>query len=205
MERLPISESTIKEILKNRIKMIESIHARIEYLNKDISQTSDIIEAVSLRSKTLSDMPRGSSGHKDLHTEYERYHILLDKRYVEYARGIHQLVLQEERIERVWLCFNALDSDAYTTLYKLYVENQLYQTVELESGLTHPVFEKKRKRAMQDIIRLYDSDFKNGHIFEHAEMERNNMPKVKEEAKQENNHQLSLMDVFMTKEGENGA
>lgn len=191
MNRLPVTEKDIKKILEQREDMISAIHARLEYLNRDVSQTSDIIEAVSLRSKALSDMPKGGGGHKDLFTEYEKYHSLLDKRYHEYAVGIHQLILQEERIERVWICFNALSSDAYKILYSLYVEKELYQTVESESGLTHPIFEKKRKRAMQDIIRLYNSTLDNKCIFEIPEEDT-----IPGNINREENQQLSIMDML---------
>lgn len=195
MDRLPITEKDIKTILEQREDMISTIHARIEYLQKDMSQTSDIIEAVSLRSKALSDMPKGGSGHKDLFTEYEKYHSLLDKRYHEYAVGIHQLILQEERIERVWLCFSALDSDAFNILHKLYVERELYQTVEKESGLTHPIFEKKRKRAIQDIIRLYYSYMTNERIFESAEKIRAGI-NSSHNTESEEIQQLSISDIL---------
>jgi len=195
MNRLPINEEMIKKILQNRTEMILSIHARLEYLNKDVSQTSDIIQAVSLRSKALSDMPKGGGGQKDLYAEYEKYNLLLDKRYKEYALGVQQLILQEERIERVWLCFNALDADAFTILYRLYVEKELYATVEEESGLTHPIFEKHRKRALQDIIRLYNSELEEKSIFEMAEDART---KVNYFTKIDNmeGHQMSFMETI---------
>lgn len=194
MDRLEITEKIIKEILSKRENMISSIHARIQYLSKDISQTSDIIEAVSLRSKALSDMPRGGGGHKDLFAEYEKYQQLLDHRYSEYSVGIRQLRLQEERIERVWLCFNALDTDAYTILYRLYVNKELYQTVERESGLTHPVFEKLRKRAMLDIMRLYNSELEDRYIFEVSETE-HEKSQMGDDKKTDDNYQISFADL----------
>ena len=205
MERLPISENEIKNVLKNRNQIISTIHTRIEYLNRDIYHTSDIIEAVSLRSKALSDMPRGGGGHKDLFAEYEKYHNLLDKRCAEYTVGIHQLILQEERVERLWICFSALDADAYNILYRLYVENELYQTVERESGLTHPIFEKKRKRAMQDIMRLYNSELENGHIFE-LSLETSDVTQQKQDnMMKEHNQQITLLDILNdNKEGTYG-
>lgn len=195
MDRLPIKGKDVKQILKNRMQMLASIHTRLDYLHDDTVQTADIIETVSLRSKTLSDMPKGGGGHKDLFAEYEKYHALLEKRYRECAEGIHELVLYEECIERTWLCFQALESEAYTLLHRLYVQNELYSTVEADSRLAHAAFEKRRKRAIADIIRLYESEVENDSIFRIAERIRSESS-VQDKTKEENSQQISFMDML---------
>jgi len=195
MSRLPITEKQVKEILQNRSNMIAAIHTRMEYITKDIVQTDDIINAVSLRSKRLSDLPTGKGGHQDIHKAFENYKALLHRRDREYAEAIESLISQEECIERVWISFNALETEEFTILNQLYVKNQLYAVVEKESELTHPIFEKKRKSAIRNIIRLYNSDLEDKYIFEIIESNRNCVSKLDSNAETDN-YQLSIADMI---------
>lgn len=195
MNRLPVTDKEVKEILQNRPKIIASIHTRMDYLSKDIVKTDDIISAVSLRSKHLSDLPTGKGGHKDIFKEFENYQSLLLRRDREYAEAIRNLIMQEERVERVWLCFNALEAEEFTILNKLYVLNELYATVEKLSGLTHPVFEKHRKSAIQNIIRLYNSELEDTYIFELINNRSKEILKA-DTTEKENNYQLSFVDMI---------
>lgn len=204
IKRLSLSEKRVQKILRKREQILDTIHVRMEYLGKDIINTDDILRAVTLRSKALSDMPKSRGNHKDISDEYEKYEKLLSQRDKEYAIAIRHLIETEEQIERVWICFNTLDDDEFTILDKIYVKNQLYAAVEKESGLTHPVFEKTRKRAIETIIRLYNSDFENEFIFELSEKNKLEQEKKMSHIKNHNLEQVSIFDLISNSEIKKG-
>lgn len=170
--RLPITEVNVINILKNKTELINSIQDRIYNFRKDISDTDEIIEMVSLSSKELSDMP-GGGGKKDLWNTYEKYRRQLELRQKEYADSLYHLIMQEDRIYRVWNSFLLLDEPYYGIVKRLYTEKELYDTVQKESGYSLQVFNKYRKRAIKSIIDIYNSEITDENLQQMSCREKN--------------------------------
>ena len=57
-----------------------------------------------------------------------------------------------------------IDRGEHDIIDRLYVKGELYKSVEQDMGLNHRIFEGKRKQAIRDIQKLYESDLSNAQI-----------------------------------------
>ena len=79
LERLPITEKEVKEILRSHTQLLDQIHSKIYEINKDIAMKDELIEVVSFKTGAISDMPTGKGGQHDLSDTYLRYMKELEK------------------------------------------------------------------------------------------------------------------------------
>lgn len=158
MSKLEITEDMIKNILRNKDSLINTIHKKMHMLNTDIYRKNDILVSVSLQSKRISDMPKSFGDYKDIHDVYERYEKKVEEQKYEFQIQFWNLAEAEEMIERVWLCFMALGEPYFSVLETMYVKNEKYMSTQENSGMSNQTFNKKRKKGIEMIIKLYNSD-----------------------------------------------
>lgn len=166
-----ISEAQIKSILGNYKKKRENIRKRIKVIQDEIINTDSILQSVSMK-KVMLDATGGSGGkHKDLmdamlkHQQLERQHSM------ELITEMYRLIEEEERINRVMVCFRSLQGKERIYIERLYVQKVSYKTVEMESGYSHSRFEAIRSSALKHIQKLYESRLSNVQILKHTETE----------------------------------
>lgn len=204
MERLPITEELVKEILKHRMKMKADIRKKMHAINKDLFQNDEMYELVSYPSTQVSDMPRRKGWHKDLGDVLINYKKVMEDRKIQYQGVLWNLIVQEEQIERVWIAFQLLAEPYFSILSELYVKNNKYELAEQASGYSHKNFEKHRKKGIGLIIQLYNSDKELsmlGTLVGSAEKKRERMRK--ERSIENVDYQISLDDLFNDLEKEN--
>lgn len=199
MSKIPINEENVKDVLKNKQKLINSIHTKMKHLNSDIRNKNDIIVSVSLQSKQLSDMPKSFGNFKDISDVYETYIRRLEKQKLEFQNSLWNLIEEEEMIERVWLCFMAIDEPCFGILESMYVRGEKYEFSLSDSGLSNKAFNEKRREGIRTILRLYYSDideFQLEHIIKDKE-QRNELKKHTE-----NNDSGQQITIFMSVESD---
>ena len=103
---------------------------------------------------------------------YLKYQKMVRNREKELTAEILILTADAEGVHRLYLCLQSLTGEGYNIIYRLYVKGDLYRQVEEEMGLNHRIFEEKRKQAIEEIQRLYESDLTNAQI---VRMRRNNI------------------------------
>ena len=147
-----ITEQEIKNILRNRERLLVSIHQKMSVIEQDMAKTDDMIETMSMPATTISGMPRGSTKQKDLGDVYRNYKKILKRRNEDYKAMYCELILQEDMIEQVWDAYMRLEEPYYSIINRMYVQSMLYAVVEQESGWSRQVFEKKRKKGIGLIL-----------------------------------------------------
>lgn len=157
LEMRKLSETQIKDILRNREQKIANIHKKMFSLYRELENTEEIMETAAFPSTEISGMPGRKGGHKDLGDVLLKYNRQIYNRSEEIRKIMWELAEEEESISRLWACFHALGEPYYSILYALYVENQLYQAVEDEFGSAHKTFEKYRKQGIQTLLLIYGS------------------------------------------------
>lgn len=170
MQKKPITEKDVQEILKYRDNYLNLIHENMFTIQKEIQNTDDIIMSVSLPTYHEVGVQAGTGIYTGLEIVYEEYREILTKRKEEYVDMFFHLIEEEMSIERVWMCFLALREPYFTILNELYVKKQLYSATEKVSGLSHPVFERKRKEGIERIMRYYNSDKSASELGELSEL-----------------------------------
>ena len=150
-----VSEMMIKEILRHKDQKIDTIHRKMLNLYEELDSNDSVPAA--LPSIKSDGMPSGKGGHTDLgdvliSMQKQRY-----EHWEEVRRMMWELSEQENMINRVWACFNALEDPFYSILCQIYVNNQKYQSVEDEYDISHKTFEKKRQEGVYQIMRYYES------------------------------------------------
>lgn len=151
-----MDEATIIDILKNKKEKIAAIHNKMMILYEELdSETA--LENAALPPINLSGMPGAKGQHKDLGDVLIRCQKQAYAHNEEIREMMCELVKEEDMINRVWACFHVLKHPYYTILTDLYVNNQLYETVEKAFDYSHKTFEKHRKEGIRLIMDFYDS------------------------------------------------
>lgn len=178
-----LSEMEIKDILRNRDQKIESIHKKMFHLYQELEHTDEIMESAAFPSTNYSGLPGGKGGHKDLGDVLLKYNRQLYNRNEEIRRIMWELVEEEDSISRLWACFYGLGDPYYSILNALYVENQLYQTVEDSFDVSHKTFEKYRQKGIELLLRFYESDESIAKLMRRYGSEKDNSQKTGKDGK----------------------
>lgn len=172
-----IDEEMVKDILRERDREIKSIHEKMLSFYQELESSDSLLEAVALPALQKEvGMPSGKGGHKDLGDVLARYQRQLLDQDEEIRKIMWELAEQERMVNRVWACFHALEEPYYSILHRMYVENQLYQTVEAGFGMSHKTFEKHRRQGIELVIWYYES---GADIAELMRMRRGSSPSRK--------------------------
>lgn len=152
-----VSDTVIKDVLRAKEKKIANIHEKMIYLYKELQSADDVLDTAALPAIRTDGMPGGKGRHQDLGDVLLNYRKQLYERNLEARNIMWRLTEEEAMISRIWACFCALDDPFYGILQQLYVENKLYQAVEMESGMSHKTFEKHRRTGIDLIRKFYES------------------------------------------------
>jgi len=163
-EILNIDEDYIKKVLSKYHEKIRGIHNRLLELYNHLDVADELIKEVAYKSINY-DCIGGSSGDKtDLTNVMIKHENLAMNRSKDVRAEMWRLIEEEETLDRVWRCYNAITGPGFDYITKLYVEGRSYKETEKESGTSHKTFEKSRSRAMKDILKLYNSQYTNSEI-----------------------------------------
>lgn len=191
---LEIHEECVKEVLRSRMEMLKSIHTRIRLLYDEMEDENGLIYAASFPSQEYGERG-GHGGEKGgLEEVLKRHRQLAWEREKEMRMGIAQLVWEEERINRIWTCFQALRGKEHEYLRKLYVENQPYRAVEQESHISHGTFENIRREGIRHLMELYRSEESNLQILQHSRKPKKKK-KEEERKRKEPEYQQMRLDL----------
>lgn len=160
-----ISDAEIKNILFHRNMLLGRIRKRIKRLYDDLDMVDELIRSASIYSPGEDRTGGGSKGNRtDLLDVLLRYENLIREQKSETRVAFLKLAEEQEKINRVWVAYEALPDMEHEIVTELYVQRELYRTVEELSGLNHREFENTRKRAMKSIRTLYESGYSNMEI-----------------------------------------
>lgn len=151
-----VDEETIKDILRYYPEKIKNIRQKMLSLYQE-TESEEVLSAVALPPINMSGMPGAKGNHKDLGDVLISYQKQIWKRNEEIREMMWQLSEEEAMVRRVWACFHVLDNPYYDILRDLYVNNELYATVESSYKMSHKTFEKYRADGIRLLIRFYDS------------------------------------------------
>lgn len=183
-QTMQINDQKIKEILKHHRELVKQIHRRIIDIRKLAEETNDqLIEVASFAKRDLH--------NAELTDVYIRYQQLIKEKEQDLADEMSILSTLAEGVNRLYICFQALQGLEYDILDRLYVQKLPYKAVEQESGLNHRIFESKRKYAIEQIQLLYESDLTNAQILHYSEQQ---VRKKKSQTKRHGYEQLSMFD-----------
>lgn len=157
-------ESLVKKVLANYEDLKLDVQRKLKLLYKEIENEDSCIPEVAYKKISYDKIGGSSNTINDLSDIVEQHQRLVRQRGLEVREAMVTLMKREDTYHRIWSCYNLLESDAYTILRKLYVDNELYATVEHDSGLSHKTFEYRRKQAIKDIIRLWKGTLTNEEI-----------------------------------------
>lgn len=189
-----LDEAAVKDILQNREKKIENIHKKMLSLYQELGRNDEVLETVAYPKSELKGMPGGKGNHKDLGDVLLQYNHQICNRNEEIRKIMWELVEEEDSISRLWACFYALNDPYYSILSALYVENQLYQTVENSFEMSHKTFEKYRQRGIELLLLFYNSDESIAKLMRSCSKEKTDRQQGKGKKEQKHNEyeQISL-------------
>lgn len=157
-----LDESVIIEILKNKEEICRQKRERLHQLRNDMADNELSIITASFpgRSNEISTVSGGyvsdlSDVLIDMYKqEREMFMIMLEE-----YKAISNLL---EKINRVWICFQALPYDTFDVLNRLYVRRELWSA--LEQDMNHRTVVKRRREGLQKILTLYHCSYQTREI-----------------------------------------
>lgn len=165
---LYLEESEILNILKYKSDLLRINAAKKREAYQSLEHASDeITKAIALRGRAAGENGLyKSESPKDLAELLERE----KKREKEYRKEmtclIESLEREKERIQRVWICYQALPLQQYAVLEGIYIHGKLWTEIEQEQGLNHRLLVDIRKKAIENIRKLYASSYTNVNIIQ---------------------------------------
>lgn len=195
-----LTEQKVKSILRHKNEKLKDIREKRIQLYEMIADTDSVITSIALPSPELSELPTGKGNHRDMGDVLMKYQAELRKRNQELRSILWQLSEEEEGIIRTWTCFCALPDPYYGILKALYVDNQLYQTVEQDFGHSHKTFEQYRKRGIDSVIRYYESEMSVSRLLEEQNRNQKHKNKSNKNKRAGMPGQMKLTDMLQTAE-----
>lgn len=153
---MKIEEDEVKDILKNYEKKLLLISDKMKSLYREIQSPDAAVSEAAFPCTKYGTLSRNSM-HRDISDVLQRCEGIFMKRNEEVRELMYQLSEEQERIHRVWVCFNILEEPYFGILHGLYVQNKLYQEMEMESGYSHKTFEKYRSEGVNFIVLMFSS------------------------------------------------
>lgn len=164
MERMEISESYIIRCLSGYEALLEDVRERIRFLHSNMATTDDVLETLQLKSKQYNTVPSGGGRKKNLGDLLEKYEQN-EERYAEFLKTyIYQLMQEEESLKRVWICYQSLPNRQRMVMKALYVDHKPWKVARSELHMSHSTLSGDRVQAIQNIRKLYESDFTDMQI-----------------------------------------
>ncbi len=105
-------------------------------------------------------------GEEDVADELERIEQESTQALSDIPKQIHALKIKYERINRMFVCLDALHPDEKNILNDLFIENKTWKEVSLSWTLTpsSSVVSRIRKKGLANITWLYNSNYSNSFI-----------------------------------------
>ena len=163
-----IDDKYVKKVLCERNKRRMEIHKRIMELYGEMQDSDDMIRSMAASKISYDWERRKGAVKKDLGDWLFLHKQLIKNQNREIEVELWNLTQEEERMNRIWVCFRTLEVKEQEFLQKLYVEGHAYKDVERESGLSHKSFETIRAKGVKRIIQLYESEMSNQEIIEQS-------------------------------------
>ena len=113
-----ISLEEIKTILSNYKGLKKQIRKHISDLYDDLMDTDNLIETVSIKKTEISEMGTKGGSKKDLSDIIIRHECILKRWYREISYEIESLMKKDEKIRRVWLCYQLISEECYEVVTK---------------------------------------------------------------------------------------
>lgn len=160
-----INENYIKAVLQEHDEKLKIISNRTFALYKEFEKTDTMISEVAYQQRPdFSERQIKAKELEGLDKVMQKHVDLVRNRSKEIQSVLWQLTEEEETINRIWVCFNALCGKEYHILEEIYVKNQKYVDVQRATGFGHRKFEMLRKQAINQILYLYKSKLSNLEI-----------------------------------------
>ena len=186
--RIHISEADIPVIIHSYYSQRIRLHKQRIAAYRDLEADDELLRELSLSSPGISDMPKSMGEKKDLYGVLSKYHEVLRNRLSEALHHLLKLEAQEEALCRVWRCYQSLPPAEYEVLHRLLEVGESWKVVQSECKLSTGKLSRIKKKAIQHIRSLYNSDLSD------LELENRIFPKTK--SKQECNDTYEQLRLF---------
>lgn len=155
MKKIEIGEQEIIRCLSNYENLLRDVRERIQYLYNSVATTNDVLESLQMR-RGISGTT-GGKGKRDLTDIWETYQEN-EKQYAMFLNSyIAGLINEEEKLKRIWICYQCLPHNQRLVLKALYIEHKAWKAAKVELRMSHTTFSNYRTAAIQNVQKLYGS------------------------------------------------
>ena len=130
--------------------------------------TDNLIETVSIKKTEISEMGTKGGSKKDLSDIIIRHECILKRWYREISYEIESLMKKDEKIRRVWLCYQLISEECYEVVTKIYVEHHSSKEVMTDyiarTGETSRTFFRLVNKSLNNIKVMYESKYSNDNL-----------------------------------------
>lgn len=148
-----------KDILMNRKQKLEDIGKKIALLceeNGVLEKADELLKAAALPAREVNGVAE-QVRYGDNLMILNRFYRQRRERRMEIRMQIWKLSREIEEIRRLWSCFFLLQEPYYGILHELYIKKELYAVTEASFGLSHRMFEKRRREGLERLAAMFNS------------------------------------------------
>lgn len=166
---MKISEQEVKYLLKNQKEIEKHNKERILALYKEMENQDSMERYFSMKTNRFGEVLGGTTvgGVQDLGDVLEKVQTMQRTKVLDIRTELHDRVLEDEKISRLMVCYECLGKINirwHKIIRRLYVEGETYLAVNMEMGISHKTFENARKKAVEMMRTLYESEDSNSQI-----------------------------------------
>lgn len=181
-----ITPEAAKEMLSNHYRDLDAIDQKMDLLYNELAAyeelKNDCIRLAALPARPEV-MTGGGGGNTDNLEVMLRYENRKRERLNEIRMQMWILSEKAEGIRRLWNCFLALQEPYYGILQQLYVKKELYAAAQCSSGMSHRGFEQARKKGLEILAELYNSNYSALELMEIRDFPKKGQANKKKRAK----------------------
>lgn len=193
MDKPPICETDIIRCLSDYNKHLADIRERIQKQYMEIATTDELLKTIQLQGINYDKLYIQSGYNKKDLTDILIKHEKEEREYALYLKDyIFQLMQQEESLKRIWICYQCLANEQRQILTELYVHKKAWKVVKMELKMSHSSVSNYRNAAIENIIKLYNSDLSNLQIARYSIQDKETSTSQKEK----DDNQISLFDYM---------
>ncbi len=157
--------SRVKKLLREYGIHMEINQNRIMELYKQMQKSDSVIDSIGQISRSFIDVSKGQK-KEDISDLMLRHEEIEKQKTLDIRRELSKLIEEQESLNRIWICLQALHSQEYQIIHELYIENAPYKKVLSDFGHSEKLFLKIINQGLSKVVDLYNSSYSNKEIGE---------------------------------------
>lgn len=151
-----LTDGEIKKVLMEGRQMLEAIQKKMDEAFGKMETLDETIRRVSVTSVDYGRDKIGISGkNDDMFRILEQRDYEQKKQIAQIQEELNELILEEEKINKVLHCMRRLPADLYVLIDSLYMNNETWEYYAAKNEISMSSLGRKKREAFKKMREMY--------------------------------------------------